>query len=186
VRFANAEVRRDFTFSQARKAAIRRKLIALFGPESLIDDYDDDGYRTKNRPTQEKIKEVERRPIIASIVKEDSKNTRKPREARLTETSMPERTIDVDTDVFLDWDDDTEEDENEFIEPSDEKVALTGSSKIVDRSKKVVEKPVLNKPSVKLDGLFGPKKAPSEYDPKDQDGEFLEGFEDVKPPDGKH
>ncbi|MFK8057848.1 MAG: AsmA family protein [Saprospiraceae bacterium] len=177
VRFANGEVRRDFTFSQGRKAAIRRKLIGLFGPESLIDDYDDDGYRTKNRPSQSKIEDVESRPNIADAA--PKANTSRRTQSRAI-VSQPARTIDVDTDEYLDWDD---EGDDEFLETTTTSPALSGSSKIIDRSDKVVVKPTLKKPSIKLDGLFGPNKAPGEFEPKEEESEFLEGFDTIEPPD---
>ncbi len=177
VRTANAQVRRDFRFSQARKASIRKKLIALFGPESLIDDYDDDGYRTKNRPTEAKIKATENRPAIASSMRKDFQ---KERASRSSSNSNPGRAVDVDTDAYLDWDD-ADEDQLQ-AESTGKTPTLTGSSKIIERSGKVVQKPTLKKPAVKFDGLFGPSKAPSEYKAPEDDGDFLEGFEDIKPP----
>jgi len=177
VRFANGEVRRDFTFSQARKAAIRRKLIALFGPESLIDDYDDDGYRTKNRPSEAKIKDVKSRPVIA----ENARKTIKPKSSKdYIVDRKPTRTIDVDIEEYLDWE---EEEEEQLIETPSASPALSGSSRIIDRSNKELVKPDLKKPAIKLDGLFGPKKAPGEYEPKQEESEFLEGFDNIKPPD---
>lgn len=177
VRTANGEVRRDFMFSQARKAAIRRKLIALFGPESLIDDYDDDGYRTKNRPSQAKLDRIKSTPLATNTGREKIENTEAS--SRIV-SSKPQRTVDVNTDVYLDWDEEQDEDFEEETSPTP---ALSGSSKIVDRSDQVVSKPVVKKPAIKLDGLFGPSKAPGEYESKQKDDEFLEGFDDVKPPD---
>jgi hypothetical protein len=177
VRTANAQVKRDFRFSQTRKASIRKKLIALFGPESLIDDYDDDGYRTKNRPSQAKIKAAENRPAIASTIRKDFEEERTSR----TSPTSPARAVDVDTDQFLDWE--NEDEQEDPATSDDKKPALSGSSRIVDRTDKSIKKPVLKKPAVELDGLFGPSKAPSEYEAPEE-GDFLEGFEDIKPGGG--
>ena len=50
VRMAGGDVRRAFRHSLSRKLAIRRKLTPLFGAERLIDDYDDEGVRRRDRP----------------------------------------------------------------------------------------------------------------------------------------
>jgi len=177
VRTANGEVRRDFTFSQARKAAIRRKLIALFGPESLIDDYDDDGYRTKNRPNEAKIENIASSTVTKKVSGSEVQETQRTQRVA---ANKPQRTVDVNTDVYL-WEDEEEgEEEVLYTDP-----ILSGSSKIVDRSKSPVTEPTLKKPAIKLDGLFGPSKAPSEYEPKQQEDEFLEGFDNIEPPDQK-
>jgi len=179
VRFANGEVRRDFTFSQARKAAIRRKLIALFGPESLIDDYDEDGYRTKNRPSEDRIEEENRRLQVAdNTTNRAAKSTKQTSRVGM---EKPQRAVDVDTEEFLWADEETDDEENTGTDP---KPALTGSSKIIDRNRHVAsDKPVLKKPKMKFDGLLKTKKAPGEFEPAEEDGEFLEGFENIKPPD---
>ena len=129
VELDGGKVRRHFRHSQRRKSAIRDKLIALFGPESLIDDYDDEGDRRRHLPSDYQ----EREPAVADAAartREDSDDARPhsaiggqtnqapvaERERRFVigSTGSPATAappVIVDTETYLDFEDEDSEGE---------------------------------------------------------------------------
>ena len=175
VRMAGAEVRKHFRHSQRRKGAIRRKLIALFGAESLIDDYDDEGVRIAGRPQRSRAAVRTSRPPLAAR-----------REARPTDRA-PRRPVDVDTETYLE--DFAEEqtagraDDEAILDAP--RAALSGVTARTEpappvREAKTPTPPVAVKPPTRA-----PRPAPGEFedDADGEDGEYMEGFDDIVIPD---
>ena len=187
VRMAGQEVRRDLRHSVRRKAQIRRKLTALFGAESLIDDYDDDGLRRGDRPATR-----------SSVTLDDALATDPDR--------GEEPALEIDPDSYIDWDEGTEPDG--AGSPTVSEVVTGGSPALTGAGREVVAPTTSATPippaRAELRRVPGPggtgatSPAPGyrpdlddpEAEPdggdtagEDGDAEFLEGFDDIEIPD---
>ncbi len=115
VKLAGDKVRRHFRHSQVRKAAIRKKLVGLFGPESLIDDYDDEGERRDRRDLRDPREEpvTEAAPAIAARPTETPTaaapparreySAERPLFGRAGVPAKPAPRLTVDTDTYLEF-----------------------------------------------------------------------------------
>ena len=166
VRMAGGAVREHLGRSLRRKAAIRTKLGELFGYESLIDDYDDDGERRLDRPA---TRSNDQRVIAAGAARRSRDRTTSPAKPREAVAAVT-----VNTDEYIDWDDEEEVADSRETAPA----ALSGAAKPLRRtptSPSGAERQDA-KPTRPLDGLF--KATPSEYeDPDSEEDEYLEGFD---------
>ncbi len=157
VKLAGDQVRRHFRHSQMRKAAIRTKLIGLFGPESLIDDYDDDGERRDKRDLRDQPV-VEAEPAVASRTTEAEPerptiaspriySPERPLFGKVGVPAKPAPTLTIDTETYLDFDD---------VEPVGEQRRLRGQTPTgVDQRRPVLsgaaKKQVMPRPAVEVD-----------------------------------
>ena len=200
VRMAGPAVRKHFRHSQRRKASIRRKLVGLFGAESLIDDYDDEGVRIPGRPQRGQAR-VARVAEAGSTVAATSD---------APSTLLPHgRRVDVDKDAFLDFEDEAEEPSNGEETADGPRAALSGAGRVhlspapkIEASAKTRQastskplapseaeelgttevsatpeqkraRPIVRKPTL----LTNSEEEPGE------EGEFMEGFDDIVIPD---
>ncbi len=119
VKMAGDKVRRHFRHSQVRKAAIRKKLVALFGPESLIDDYDDEGERRDRRDVRDLREESDDEVEQAVATRSSEPAGDPPASAARREYSVerplfgkpgpvpkPAPPLTVDTETYLDFEGD--------------------------------------------------------------------------------
>ena len=163
VRMAGAEVRRDLHRSVRRKAAIRRKLTGLFGAESLIDDYDDEGVRRDDRPSSRSRADA----------------TRPSWEGEHAELPA----VQVEHDVYIDWGEPADEAdagglEADAVPTLSDRESGSGATPTPARPRPIV----VPAAPAEAERPVGPARSSPTLEPAGEE-EYLEGFEDIEIPD---
>ena len=195
-----AQVRRHFRHSQLRKAAIRQKLIALFGPESLIDDYDDEGARLRHIPLELATPEAASAPVAeqqtsspptTSLVVAPSGKT--PPERRFVIGSAGTQVkarpaVVVDRETYLDFDDEQKPANGAGVGRSTSSRPATTRSESSGTGEKSSSATPSSNP---FEGLFNsgrpastparrptPSSTTTPSERQTSNGDYLEGFDD--------